>query len=66
MPVDVFESKILVLYKAKEVQNAIFSVKMIKFSTKYGIGKYWLICLDALVQTYLAVAVHSFTNDITE
>ena len=36
MPVDVFESKILVLYKAK-----------------YGIGKYWLICLDALVQTYV-------------
>ena len=38
---DVFESNILVLYKAKEVQNGIFSVKMIKFSTKYGIGKYW-------------------------
>ena len=51
MPVDVFESKILVLYKAKEVQTAIFSVKMIKFSTKYEIRKYWFICLDALVQT---------------
>ena len=41
MPVDVFESKILLLHKAKVVQNAIFSVKIIKFSTKYGIGKYW-------------------------
>ena len=47
MPVDVlvFESKILVLYEAKEKQNAIFSVKMIKFSTKYGMENIGSTCM---------------------